>query len=102
MVGLRHRVCELDEIYEVKSAEKAKLLNTIKLETDENKKVLSELKKECERLTKCLLVVQDNIKSVEMDIEDAKEEYKNCQQRIVHAHRETERMDVEKLQKCER
>merc|ERR1711976_843548 len=76
------------------------LMDAIKTETDSNRKTLSELNSEIDRLTKCVLGIQDNSKSVQMDIEDCKEEFKSCQQQIVHAHRETERMDKEKL-RCE-
>ena len=98
LVELRLKAAKLDEEYDKRTEEKQNLMDIIKAETAENKNKMQSLKADCDRLTKCVLVVQDNIKSVQMDIEDCKEEFKSCQQQIVHAHRETERMDKEKLQ----
>jgi len=98
---LKQKVQTLDEEFEKKTAEKEQLDKTIAVETRRNKEILGKLREETDVLTKELLAIQDQIKLVQMDIEDCQEEHKSSQQQIDHAHRETDRLVNEKA-RCER
>ena len=104
--GLKTVIRKLDEDYNNLVTEKEELNTKIEEEHAEKKLKLENLKVATEVATKQLLSHQDEIKALQMDIEDDKEESIVCQQHIDQSTRETDRLIAEKnrtekeLSKC--
>lgn len=96
IVKLKDVIRRLDEENVDMVSEKEFLNDKTAEEHERSKEKLDRFKNDTKQTTQHLLEVQDKIKVLQMDIEDAKEETKICHNHVEQSHRETDRLVAEK------